>query len=205
MTLPEPYYEAHGITIYHGRCEDVLPHIPQSDPLLTDPPYGINISANSFRQKFDKSDWDAAPVDGELLSTCIASARRAIVWGGNYFALPAHQRFLIWDKGQPEKFSSAMCELAWTNLGGPAKLFRRHVVSYVKHHPTQKPVELMRWCIEMAGNVESVVDPFMGSGTTLRACMDMGIPAVGIEMDERYCEAAVKRLAQLSMFGERIK
>ncbi|MCF1193530.1 site-specific DNA-methyltransferase, partial [Mangrovimonas sp. AS39] len=94
--------------------------------------------------------WDDAPPTSDLLLDIIQKGRDSIIWGGNYFALPAHQRFLVWDKQQPEDFSSAMCEQAWTTLKGPAKLFRLHVVSYEKYHPTQKPVELMAWCLGFA-------------------------------------------------------
>jgi DNA modification methylase len=192
----KPYYDEGGITIYHADCRDVLPTLDPVDLVLTDPPYGIGLAANPFRQRFEQQAWDDAPVDGALLQQCIAAGKDAIVWGGNYFGLPAHQRFLIWDKVQPEDFSSAMCEQAWTSITGPAKLFRRHVVSYEKHHPTQKPVELMRWCLGFAPNATTILDPFMGSGTTLRAAKDLGRKAIGIEIEERYVEIAIKRLAQ---------
>ena len=89
-----------------------------------------------------------------------------------------------------------MCEQAWTTLKGPAKIFARHVVSYHKDHPTQKPLELMHWCLNFAPNASTILDPFMGSGTTLRAAKDLGRKAIGIEIEERYCEIAAKRLAQ---------
>ena len=88
-----------------------------------------------------------------------------------------------------------MCELAWTNLDGPAKLFRKRVLSYVKHHPSQKPVELMQWCMAMCPP-GAILDPFMGSGTTLVAAKLEQRKAIGIEIEERYCEIAAKRLAQ---------
>jgi site-specific DNA-methyltransferase (adenine-specific) len=193
----KPYYEDDAVVIYHGDARELLPAFPAVDLLLTDPPYGIGQAANPFRQKHEAKDWDTEPVDAALLQACIDHAKWAIVWGGNYFGLPAHQRFLVWDKEQPEGFSSAMCEQAWTNILGPAKLFRRRVVGYEKWHPTQKPVELMRWCISLAPPAaEVVLDPFMGSGTTLRAAKDMGRRAIGFEVDERYCEVAAKRMAQ---------
>ena len=188
-----PYYQDDFVTIYHGDCRSVLPSI-LADALVTDPPYGIGLAANPFRQKFERSEWDAAPVDAGLLADCIAITRQAIVWGGNYFGLPAHQRFLVWDKVQPEDFSSAMCEMAWTNLGGPAKLWKRRVVGYEKFHPTQKPVDLMAWCIGFTEG--TILDPFMGSGTTLRAAKDLGRKAIGIEIEERYCEIAAQRMGQ---------
>ncbi len=192
----KPYYEHAGITIYHGDCREVLALLPTVDLVLTDPPYGIGLAANPFRQRFEVDKWDDMPVDNDLLWRCINLGKHAIVWGGNYFALPAHQRFLVWDKVQPETFSSAMCEQAWTSLKGPAKIFRRRVVSYEKWHPTQKPVELMRWCIGFVPDAQTILDPFMGSGTTLRAAKDLGRRAIGIEIKERYCEIAARRLSQ---------
>jgi site-specific DNA-methyltransferase (adenine-specific) len=192
----KPYYERDGIVIYHADCREILPQLEPVDLVLTDPPYGIGLAANPFRQRFEAAEWDNSPVDADTLRMAVGCGTDAIVWGGNYFGLPAHQRFLVWDKVQPEDFSSAMCEQAWTTLGGPAKLFRRHVVSYEKWHPTQKPVELMRWCLEFAPEARTILDPFMGSGTTLRAAKDLGRKAIGIEIEERYCEIAAKRLSQ---------
>ena len=193
----KPYYDdGNGIVIYHGDCRELLPHLEPVDLVLTDPPYGIGLAANPFRQKFERSSWDDKPVDADLLAAIIAKGKDAIVWGGNYFNLPAHQRFLVWDKVQPEDFSSAMCEQAWTTLSGPAKLFSRRVVSYSKEHPTQKPLELMHWCLNFAPEASTILDPFMGSGTTLRAAKDLGRKAIGIEIEEKYCEIAAKRLAQ---------
>lgn len=119
-----------------------------------------------------------------------------IVWGGNYFDLPPSQCFLVWDKVQPEEFSLAMCEYAWTNLKGPAKMFKKRVVGYEKQHPTQKPVELMTWCIKRAGFPKSIIDPFMGSGTTGVAAAMLGSKFVGIEIDRQYFDIACKRIEQ---------
>lgn len=194
--MAKPYYEHAGITIYHGDCREILPTLDKFDLLLTDPPYGIGIAANPIRQKHDVQDWDDVVVDCKLLEMCIFHSEKAIIWGGNYFALPAHQRFLAWDKCQPEDFSTSMLEIAWTNLGGPAKMFRYSVVSYFKEHPTEKPLPLLKWCLGMAPDAQSVLDPFLGSGTTLVAAKAMGLTGVGIEMYEPYCEIAAKRLRQ---------
>ena len=190
------YYDDGQITIYHGDCREILPTLGPVDLVLTDPPYGIGSGADVQRHTFAPEEWDAAPVEHDLLQMCIAKAPLAIVWGGNYFDLPPHQQFFVWDKVQPEEFTSAMVEQAWTNSKGPAKLFRRRVVGYTKFHPTQKPIELMRWCLDRFPDATTILDPFMGSGTTLRAAKDLGRKAIGIEIEERYCEVAVKRLAQ---------
>lgn len=200
--MAKPYYEHGGITIYHADCRDVIddlaPHYGEKvfDLLLTDPPYGIGIAANPVRQLHAKQSWDDEPPSPETIAQCINIARQAILWGGNYFYLPRCQRFLIWDKQQPEDFSLAMCEMAWSNLSGPAKMYRKSVLSYRKEHPTEKPEGLMRWCIGMTESAQSIIDPFMGSGTTLVAAKRLGRQCVGIEREERYCEIAAKRLSQ---------
>ena len=194
--LPKPYYQDEYVTLYHGDCRELLPLMPKVDLVLTDPPYGIGISCNPVRQKHEKKDWDLRPVDLELLKSIVLLGKVSIVWGGNYFGLPPQQCFYVWDKQQPEDFSLAMCEMAWTNNKGPAKLFRKSVLSYAKEHPTQKPVSLMTWCIGKVANTKTILDPFAGSGTTLRAAKDLGLSCIGIEIEEKYCEVAATRLRQ---------
>jgi len=159
--------------------------------LLTDPPYGINISANPVRQKHQKKDWDSEPIDAQTLAFFNKLAPASIIWGGNYFGLPPAQCFYVWDKKQPEDFSLAMCELAWTNIPGPAKMFRLSVTSYKKDHPTQKPVELLEWCLAKADGL--VLDPFGGSGSTLIACEKTSRHCRMMELDPAYCDVIVKR------------
>jgi DNA modification methylase len=191
-----PYYEHAGITIYHGDCREVAEALPTFDLLLTDPPYGIGIAANPVRQAHEVSDWDNARPDRALLGLCLSMASHQIVWGGNYFGFPASQCFLVWDKGQPQEFSLAMCEQAWTNLKMPAKMFRKRVTSYRKQHPTEKPVELLAWCVALVPSAQTIFDPFAGSGSTGEAAMRLGKAAVLVEREERYCEIAAKRLEQ---------
>lgn len=174
-----------------GDCRDVLPTLGKVDAVVTDPPYGINIAANPFRQKHIKKDWDIEIPDLSILPDV-----PQIIWGGNYFLLPPSQGFLIWDKIQPSDFSSAQVEMAWTNQKKPAKLFRRHVVSYEKHHPTTKPLELMIWCLEWLGNHQTILDPFMGSGTTGVACVNMGRKFIGVELDPTYFDIACRRIEE---------
>lgn len=193
----KPYFEEDGITIYNADCREVLPQLGPVDLVLTDPPYGIGIAANPVRQKYAKSDWDDQTVSSDLLAALRIYSRFQIVWGGNYYPMPTAQCFLIWDKGQPENFSLAMCEQAWTNLKKPAKLFRKSVTSYVKQHPTEKPVELMAWCIaQVSDPCPLILDPFMGSGTTLVAAKQLGRRAIGIEIERKYCDIAIERLRQ---------
>ncbi len=188
-------------TLYLGDCLEILPTLGKVNAVVTDPPYGIGIAANPFRQKHARQSWDDSPISDLHLQRIREISDEQIIWGGNYFNLPPTQRFLIWDKIQPESFSSAMVEFAWTNLNGPAKLFRRHVVSYKKNHPTQKPVALMEWCLGFIKG-QIILDPFMGSGTMGVACINLGRKFIGIEIEPKYFDIACKRIDQAQRQGK---
>lgn len=185
-------------TLYLGDCMDILPTLDKVDAVITDPPYGIGIAKNPVRQAHEKLDWDNAPPENLLINMCVDAGKVVVIWGGNFFNLPPTQCFYIWDKQQPLNFSLAMCEMAWTNKKGPAKMHRQSVLSYEKSHPTQKPVELMNFCIEQLGNPETILDPFMGSGTTGVAAIQMGRKFIGIEREPKYFDIACKRIEQAS-------
>ena len=198
------YYQHTGITIYRGDCREILPQLRPMDLVLTDPPYGINAARNRNSQKwgwtdFEVNGWDAerAPVD--LIRLVVAASRHAIVWGGNYFTdtLPPTDKWLIWDKGQ-EDFSLADVEMAWCSWKGAARrilLPRSVAFKDGKQHPTQKPIAVMVWAINHAPkDCRIILDPFMGSGTTLVAAKRLGRKAIGIEIEEKYCEIAAQRL-----------
>lgn len=202
-----PYYHdpVAGITIYHGDCREILPHLAPVDLVLTDPPYGIGAArmtlGNGKRRVYrGEQDWDREPAD---IAPILALNVPTVIWGGNYFGLPPSRGWFVWDKGTGDN-DFADCELAWTNRDGVVKrYFRSWVGAHGKEpldadrfHPTQKPLALMRWCLEFFPAAQTILDPFMGSGTTLRAAKDLGRKAIGIEIEERYCEIAVKRLAQ---------
>lgn len=182
--------------LYCGDCRDILPTLGKVDAVVTDPPYGIGIAANPVRQKHAKLNWDNAPPAHALILRCVEAGVVSVVWGGNYFGLPPTQCFLVWDKCQPENFSLAMCEMAWTNIKKPAKLFRQSVTSYQKEHPTQKPVNLMEWCIKHAGMPQTILDPFMGSGTTGVAALRLGRKFIGIELNPTYFDIACRRIEE---------
>lgn len=175
-----------------GDCREVLQTLGRVDAVVTDPPYGIGIAANPVRQKHAKSDWDDAPAARDLIEAILSIGDDHIIWGGNYFWLPPGQRFLIWDKKQPEDFSLAMCEMAWCSSKGTAKIWRQSVTSYQKEHPTQKPEALMEWCVGFTRGL--VLDPFLGSGTTGVACARLGRSFIGIEIHEPYFDIACRRI-----------
>jgi site-specific DNA-methyltransferase (adenine-specific) len=214
-----PYYEQDGITIYHGDCRDVLPDVWFGvDLLLADPPYGINAvqRGRTFGTSNACETNEYIPVhddDKPFDPSALMGFRKVILWGGNHYAdkLPAQPCWLTWDKRDGTKSNPlADCELAWTNLGGPARLFSHRWMGMIREserekrwHPTQKPVALMRWCLSQAALVANslVVDPYMGSGPVLVAAKESGHRAIGIDIEERYCEIAAKRLSQGVLFG----
>jgi DNA modification methylase len=202
----KPYYDDGQITIYHGDCREILPTLEPVDLVLTDPPYGIgrdgkpsSTSSHGGHKGYEFMGWDTVRPDYVLFEAMLKTARDCIIWGGQYFAdmLPPQKGWLIWDKGQ--RIDQADAEIAWTTRVAPVRIWTLNRVALAVDgavHPTQKPVSLMRWCLEFFPNAQTILDPFMGSGTTLRAAKDLGRRAIGIEIEERYCEAAVKRLAQ---------
>lgn len=208
----DPYYDHKGIIIYHGDCKDVLPQLSKVDLILTDPPYGIGESneKNSSRDclatttDFGHYEWDYKKIDKKTINHIITMANKTIIFGGNYYNLPPANCWLIWDKDNgANDFADA--EIAWTNLKKAIRLkkyrwqgmLQEHMGNKeVRIHPTQKPVEVMRWCIMQAGGIDSILDPFVGSGTTLIAAKQLNCKAIGIEIEEKYCELAAKRLSQ---------
>jgi DNA modification methylase len=201
----KPYYDQDGITIYHGDCREILPTLPKVDLVLTDQPYGIGFAAQPTKwQRLSGKTaeaWDNATFNG--ICELISVGEIQVVWGGNYYALPPSRGWLCWYKPDAPP-SMASVELAWTNQDRNSRIIQ-HSISATNGerigHPTQKPLAVMAWCLSQFPNVNTVVDPFCGSGTTLRAAKDSGLTAIGIEIEERYCEIAAKRLAQGVLWG----
>ena len=216
----KPYFQNESVTIYHGDCRDILPTLNPVDLVLTDPPYGIGADRNTRANQqhgaalapskdYGDGDWDAHPPSDVLMSSIVTIGRFSIVWGGNYFTLPPSPAWLVWDKDNGNN-GYADCELAWTNLPQAIRRIRYRWMGMLQErmgdekekrvHPTQKPLPVMRWCIQRApDDVQTILDPFMGSGTTLRAAKDLGRKSIGIEIEERYCEIAASRMSQSVM------
>jgi site-specific DNA-methyltransferase (adenine-specific) len=187
-------------TLYLGDCREVLPTLPKVDAVITDPPYGIGINKSnrlSVSRGHGGEDWDDAPPDSKTISEIVGAGATAILWGGNYFDLPPARCFLIWDKNNSGR-DFADCEMAWTNVDAVARLIQMRPMNMDggKVHPTQKPLGVMRWCIEQAGNPQTILDPFMGSGTTGVAAVQMGRSFIGIEREPKYFDIACKRIEQ---------
>lgn len=168
--------------------------------LVTDPPYGHGDrwqggtwATNPMYA--DALRWDRRPFDNAELRQMIGRCTSSIVWGGNYYELPPSRCWLAWEKSSRMP-TLADFELAWTSLDRPAKAYREdRNPDGPRVHPTQKPVNLIQWCIGFLPAGE-ILDPFMGSGTTLLAAKNLGRQAIGIEISERYCEIAASRLSQ---------
>jgi site-specific DNA-methyltransferase (adenine-specific) len=221
MTLDEvgikPYYEDSAVQIFHGDCREIVPTLGRFDLLLTDPPYGIALNTDNSRFSGGTAGniskrgngpgvgagvpvlGDDEPFDPSWLP---ALADRSIIWGWHCFPdkLP-RGTCLVWIKRNDEAFGSFLsdAETAWYSKGHGVYCFKdlsNNSIARQRVHPTQKPLALMQWCISLAGDVRTILDPFMGSGTTLRAAKDLGRKAVGIEREERYCAIAAKRMQQ---------
>lgn len=206
-------------TLYLGDCLTVLPEL-QADAVISDPPYGINmrwkgVDRNGRRRglawrasgTFNRQpDWeDIAGDDKAFDPSPWLAFPQVILWGANnYEGLPAARRWLVWDKRRdttPDNHGDA--ELAWTNLDGVIRVHRQvwrgivregeeNVAKTSKSHPTQKPIELMRWCVAMTTG--AVLDPFMGSGSTGVACANLQRPFIGVEIHEPYFDIACERI-----------
>ncbi len=192
-------------TLYLGDCREILPLLPKVDAVVTDPPYGIGADAAAAKNEgkwgwknYGKTAWDNERPPPETLAALLAHGKEQIVWGGNYFTdiLPPTMRWLIWDKGQAD-FSLADFEMAWCSQQKAARRLvyaRAKAVLDGKVHPTQKPIEVMEWCIGFLETKGTILDPFMGSGTTGVACAKLGRKFIGIELEERYFSIACKRI-----------
>ena len=198
-----PYYKDDSVTIYNCDCRDILPTLGRFDLLLTDPPYGIGFAAQptKWQRAAGKApeQWDNSTVN---ISDAIAATEKSIVWGGNYYCLPPSRGWLVWHKPDAPP-SMSQVELAWTSVDMNAKFFSRSISATNGErlgHPTQKPLALMGWCLDLFPDSFTVLDPFAGSGTTGRACKDLGRKCVLIEREEKYCEIAAKRMQQEVLF-----
>lgn len=203
-------------TIHLGDCLDLMRLIPDKsiDLVLTDPPYGIGMDGGNVGYKgfnnFEKKEWDKTTPPKEYFDEIFRVSKNQIIWGGNYFGLPASRCWLIWDKGEGfYNRTYAEAELAWTGMDSNVKIFKHDPLAKGdykgKEHPTQKPVKLFQWCLERYSQPSDLIlDPFSGSGTTAIAAHNLGRRFICIEKDEDYHAASVQRLkdtqAQLRLF-----
>jgi DNA modification methylase len=181
--------------LIQGDCLAVMPLLRRVDAVVTDPPYGIGITKSNrlaVSRGLGGKAWDDEAPNLSFLPDV-----PSIIWGGNYFGLPAHRAPLVWDKNNAGR-DFADFELAWTNLDMVARRFvmRPMNMDGGKVHPTQKPVALMEWCLGFISPELTVCDPFMGSASLGVACVNLGRSFIGIEMDADYFDICVKRITE---------
>lgn len=198
-----PYYADEFVTLYHADCREVLSSLERCGLLLTDPPYGIGFASQPTNYQraagMKPSAWDDAPVDEALLASARSLCDASVIWGGNYYALPAARCWLSWYKPDAPP-SMGNVEYAWTSLDQNSRQIS-HSISATNAervgHPTQKPLRVMAWALNQASGISGpILDPFAGSGTTLVAAKNQNRVAIGIERNEAYCELAARRLSQ---------
>ena len=193
------------VTLYLGDCLDILPTLAAGsvDAVVTDPPYGIKINNSNRLSKsrgFGDETWDEERLTNHISAIYDKYYNLPmVIWGGNYYAdvLPVSRGWLIWDKVNDRRdFGEA--ELAWTNRNDVIRIYEKWPIKIDngKIHPTQKPIEVIKWCMEYMHLPSGlfVFDPFMGSGTTGVACVQTGRKFIGIEIDPKYFEIAKKRI-----------
>jgi DNA modification methylase len=203
--LPTPYYEDEHSTIYCADCRDVLPHLLKASLVCTDPPYGVAYSSgweNKFKGVQIANDEDTKIRD-EVLD-CI-DFERAFVFGTWKKSKPVGvKETLIWDKGTVGMGDIKMPWFPCTEeiyvigsgfVGTRTSAVMRHVWRN-NFHPTEKPLPLVKQLLNKTPETDTILDPFMGSGTTLVAAKQLGRKAIGIELEEKYCAIAVDRLRQ---------
>ena len=194
-----------------GDCLEVMPTLEPVDAVVTDPPYGIgrdgqkesikrNGEKGAWRIFHEEKGWDKAAPPLAAFCAMLEISNNAIIWGGNYFAdrLPVSRGWLVWYKAQTG-LSMSDAELAWTNCDMVLRLCQMHRGAMWRdgsQHPTQKPVALMEWCLGFLPNAQTILDPFMGSGTTGVACVNLGRKFIGIELEPKYFDIACRRIEE---------
>lgn len=203
---------AEGVELYCGDCREIMPTLGRFDAVVTDPPYGIGEAAGKNKSRrniaiakdYGVSGWDDKTAD-EAVDMAISKSSKSIIFGGNYYKLTPTPCWLVWDKLNSGDFAD--CELAWTNLDKAVRRIQFRWNGMIRQnneprgdHPTQKPIEVMRWCIgHLPKDTITIIDPFMGSGTTGVAAVSLGRKFTGIEIEPKYFDIACRRIAdQLS-------
>jgi site-specific DNA-methyltransferase (adenine-specific)/modification methylase len=202
-------------TLYLGDCMDILPTLDKVDAVITDPPYGINENSKKVASRgklavpkdYGDFDWDKAPPPDAFIELIRTKGQHQAFFGGNYFTLPPTSCWLVWDKLNGSN-DFADCELAWTNWPKAVRRLQWRWNGMIRqgneerYHPTQKPLEVMKWVIELCPKSQTILDPFMGSGTTGVACVNMKKQFIGIEKEQKYFDIACKRIEQAYAQGD---
>ena len=199
-----------------GDCLEIMKTIPDKsiDLVLTDPPYGINIASKGTvgvevlakLKDYGSSDWDKSSPPQEYFNEMLRVSKIAVIFGGNYFTdkLPPNKCWICWDKQIPKGFTKAQMELAWTNSTTYSRLYsslwhgmirNRNFGDEERYHPTQKSIQIIKYILnDFSGKNQTILDPFMGSGTTGVACKELGRNFIGIEISPEYFKIAERRI-----------
>lgn len=186
--------------LYQADCAALLPTLGRFNAVITDPPYGIYACGGNWGKKADLQ-WDKQAPD---ISDLLTAGDDIVIWGGNYFPLPPSRGWLVWYKRDSVP-SAADVELAWTNRDMNSRLIDQTIAATNAEragHPTQKPLAVMRWTLSFFPDAQTIIDPFMGSGTTGVAAVQMGRKFTGIERDAGYFKIACKRIEQAYAQGQ---
>lgn len=201
-------------TLYCGDCLEVLPTLPKVDACITDPPYGINENEKKVASRrklaapkdYGAFDWDKAPPSDDLMTHVLSAGKWLALFGGNYFNLPPSSCWLVWDKLNGDN-DFADCELCWTNWPKAVRRLQWRWKGMIRqgneerHHPTQKPLQVMCWVIDLCPKADTILDPFMGSGTTGVAAIQRGKSFIGIEREPKYFDIACRRIEDAQRQG----
>ncbi len=194
--------------LWLGDCREIAPGLDRPAAVISDPPYGLGdkMKGGTWGATATCPDmlaWDQTPPPETFLADLCGMSARVVLWGGQYFALPPNRCWFMWRKINAVP-TMADFEMAWTNLDRPAKCWHGNVGRVEHGHPTEKPVPLMRWCIEQATVPPggTILDPYMGSGSTGVAAMQMRHPFIGIEIEPRYFNIACRRIEEAQRQGD---
>lgn len=193
------------IELLNCDCMTYMATLPDKafDLAIVDPPYGIGVNSMKMGDrktvKPDSRKWDNEIPPPEYFAELFRVSKNQIIWGGNYFPLPPHKCFIVWDKAETMYGRDfAECEQAWTSFDKPAKMYKMGPNQLDRIHPTQKPVQLYRYCFDVFGGGK-ILDTHLGSGSSAIAAHQMGFDFVGCELDTDYYNAACKRFKEQTM------
>jgi len=194
--------------VHNQDCMEGMRQYPDKyfELAIVDPEFGIGIG-NSPRLVTDKGlkvkSWDDKPIDPLYFDELFRVSKNQIIWGGNYYALPANKHCVIWDKKQPESLSFGMFDYAWTSFEGANKIFRFSVLTEKnKIHPTQKPIELYGWLLNNYAKAgDKILDTHVGSGSSRIAAHKLGFDFTGYELDKDYWEGQEERFGEYTKQG----
>jgi site-specific DNA-methyltransferase (adenine-specific)/modification methylase len=194
-------------TLYLGDCMDILPTLDKVDAVITDPPFGVgNFVQISGNVRGEIVTWNESGPSAEFFQLLKEKSTHRVIWGANYFNCFEGAGGLVWVKNQPMP-NMSKAEMASTSWGNKVELINLTWTNYVNtkesDHPCERPVLLYKWCIQQVPKQpQTILDPFMGSGTTGVAAIQMGRRFIGIEREPKYFDIACKRIEQAVAQGQ---